>query len=188
MVPKDNTAKKQNGTKKKSNETRVPKTVQQSIPYVRVYADDTTSGGVIETHDGVFTKSYLISDTNYSDAGEIRQEEILKEMEKIFNTFSSDCTYQVTVNNRTIDQSEFSKRVLIPYRTDEHDKWRSEHNNMVITKMQEGKNNLKAEKYLTVAVNAPNIRDALERFKSIEKDLVLKFKKINISCDLLLFN
>jgi len=165
--------------KKSNSNSRVPKTVQQSIPYVRVYTDENTNGGVIETKDGIFTKSYLISDANYSDAGEMRQEEILEVIEKIFNSFSPDCSYQITVNNRTIDQEEFSRRVLIPYKNDEYDTLRAEHNNLVVEKMQEGKNNLKSEKYLTIAVNAPAIRDALDKFKIIEKDLTMKFKKIN---------
>jgi len=176
---KKNTNTKSASKNKKNPNSRVPVTVQQSIPYERVYTDENTNGGIIEVKDGVFTKSYLISDTNYSDAGEIRQEEILTTIEKIFNSFSSDCSYQITVNNRTIDQEEFSKKVLIPYRSDSYDKLRMEHNNLVIEKMQEGKNNLKSEKYLTIAVNTPTIRDALEKFKSIEKDLTMKFKKIN---------
>lgn len=167
-------------SKKKSNtNSRVPKTVQQTIPYVRVYTDTHTNGGIIETKDGIFTKSYLISDANYSDAGDERQEEILATIEKIFNSFSPDCSYQITINNRTIDQEEFSKKVLIPYRSDKYDDWRVKHNNLVVEKMQEGKNNLKSEKYLTIAVNTPTVREALEKFKAIEKDLILKFRKIN---------
>lgn len=175
----DTTGKKKNKSKKDAqNELAIPKTVQDSIPYKRVY-DDPAGGGVIETKDGLFTKSYLISDTNYSDAGDDKQEEILKTFEKILTSFSTDCVYEITVNNRNVDQEEFNKKVLIGYQNDKNDKLRAEHNELVLEKMQEGKNNLKSEKYLTIGVNCPDIDEALVKFASIEKELELKFKKIN---------
>ena len=177
-------------TKKKQQQGRVteiidiagrkPKTtVQESIPYVRVYDDANTNGGIIEIKDGVFTKSYFIADTNYSDAGETKQEEILEMFEKILSSFSSNCRYEITLFNRTIDQNEFNKKVLLDYKNDDYDMLRAQHNELVLEKMQEGKNNVKIEKYLTIAVNASDIKEALERFSAIEKELSLKIKKIN---------
>lgn len=163
--------------KNKTNDLSIPKTVQDSIPYKRVYDD--SNGGIIETKDGLFTKSYLISDTNYSDAGDDKQEFILKSFEKILTSFSTECVYEITINNRNIDQEAFNKKVLIEYQNDKNDKIRAEHNELVLEKMQEGKNNLKSEKYLTVGVNCPTIEDALTKFASIEKELEVKFKKIN---------
>lgn len=159
----------------------VPNSAQTTIPYKRLYRDENTKGGIIETSDGVFSKSYMIPDTNYSDAGDENQEHILKQFETILSTFSPNAHYQITVNNRTIDQNEFNKRVLIDYKNDSQmlDKLRAQHNELVIDKMQEGKNNLVAEKYLTVSVNCENIREAMREFASIEKDLDFKFKQIN---------
>lgn len=156
-----------------------PDSTQTSIPFVRVYDDTYTNGGIIETSDGVFTKSYLISDANYSDAGEERQEEILKAFEKILSTFSPQARYQFTVNNRTVDQDDFNRRVLIDYQNDNYDTLRAQHNELVLEMIQEGKNNLKAEKYFTVAVNCATIREAVDKFVSIEKAVDLKIKKIN---------
>lgn len=156
-----------------------PNSAQTSIPYVRVYDDTYTKGGIIETSDGIFTKSYMIYDTNYSDAGDEKQDEILKAFEKILTTFLPNARYQITINNRTVDQSEFNKQVLIDYQNDEFDKLRAEHNELILEMIQEGKNNLKAEKYLTVAVNCQTVREAMEKFASIEKELDLKIKRIN---------
>ncbi len=165
--------------KTSSTVKKIPKTVQQSIPYVRVYADENTKGGIIETEDGVFTKSYLISDTNYSDVGEDRQEEILEVFEKILKTFSPDYNYQITINNRTVDPDEFNKRILMQYRADGLDDLRQEFNGLIMEKMQEGKNNLRPEKYLTVSVPADNVREAINRFQVIEKGVNSKIKQIN---------
>lgn len=73
--------KKQSNQNNK-NQSKIAKTVQTSIPYVRVYDDANTNGGIIEVEDGYFTKSYFLFDANYSDAGDDRQEEILETFEK----------------------------------------------------------------------------------------------------------
>ena len=157
-----------------------PQTVQESIPYKRVYEDTNTNGGIIEVEDHWFTKSYLIADTNYSDAGEDKQEEILKVFEKILNSFAVNTRYEITLNNRTIDQEEFNKRVLLDYQNDKYDRLRAQHNDLVLEKMQEGKNNTKVEKYITVGVYAENIKESMEYFNDIERELGLKLKKINV--------
>lgn len=187
-----NTAKKTapKNNKKKGPDTKLTQlidqaghegkhSVQDTIPYVRVYDDRNTNGGIIETKNGVFTKSYILQDANFSDAGEDRQEELLKQFEKMLSSFSPDVKYQVNMFSRTIDQEEFNKKVLMEYRNDGNDTFRAQHNALVLEKMQEGKNNIRNEKYLTIAVNAKDVKSAMERFASIEKDLTLKLKKIN---------
>lgn len=153
--------------------------MQKSIPYIRVYRDENTNGGIIETSEGRFSKSYFLDDTNFSDAGEEKQDEILHSFEKILNMFNHSFSYEITINNRTIDQEQFNKGVLMGYQNDGYDDLRAEHNGVLLDKMQEGKNNLKAEKYLTIALNASDIRDALDKFATIEKDLNTKIKHIN---------
>lgn len=158
------------------------KSIQDSIPFVRVYEDGGDKNpctGVIEVQDGVFTKSYVINDTNYSDAGEEKQEVILEIFKKILTGFNSDCGYEITINNRTVDQKEFNNKVLMPYANDDYDMFRMQHNELVIDMMQQGKNNLRSEKYLTITVNEESIEAALSKFVTIERDINREMKKIN---------
>lgn len=182
---KKSTAKKKNGKTdyvteliRKSNR-KAPESVQDSIPYYRLYEDTNTNGGIIESEKGLFTKSYIIADTNYSDAGEDRQEEILGVFEKILNSFNVGAHYQITLNNRTYDPEEFNKRALIEYRNDEFDTLRAQHNDLIREKMQEGKNNVRVEKYFTVGIEAEDIKEAMTKFVDIERELSLKLKNIN---------
>ena len=174
MAAKKKTIEKVNKTRK----AHVSKTVQQSIPYIRVYDDANMTGGVIEVEENRFTKMYAIPDTNFSDAGDEKQEEILTQFEKILTSFNPNYSYEISVFNRTIDQNVFNKKVLMAYKEDGHDDIRTCHNEIVLDKMQEGKNNLTSEKYLTIGLSATDIRDALNKFKALEKDLLFKFKKI----------
>jgi len=168
--------------KLKNAEKGAMKSVQDSIPFVRVYEDggeNSPCKGVIETQDGVFTKSYLINDTNYSDAGDEKQEAILEIFKKILTAFNTNVGYEITINNRTVDQQEFNKKVLMQYANDKYDEFRIQHNELVIDMMQQGKNNLHAEKYITVTVNEETIDEALNKFTMIERDLNREIKKIN---------
>lgn len=171
--------KKKSAKQSVQSSMKVPKSVQDTIPYVRVYDDVNTNGGIIEILNGVFTKSYLICDTNYSDAGSLRQDEILKEFEKILSSFNTNFSYQITINKRNVDPEEFNRRVLVSLNEDEYDSLRIAHNDLVMEKMQEGNNNLNSDKYLTIAVNEENVESALRQFAIIERDLSMKFKKIN---------
>ena len=158
---------------------KVPDTVQNTIPYIRVYDDKYTNGGIIETEEGTFTKSYYLADANYSNKDPETQDEILIAIENILNSFNHSNSYEITINNRTIDQEEFNKQVLMEYTQDGSDDLRAQHNTILLDKMMEGKNNLKAEKYLTIGVPASSVRDAMDMFSLIEHELHLQFKKIN---------
>ena len=48
--------------RKKSKKLILPRSVQESIPYKRIYPDS----GLIETRDGAFVRCYLFSDINYT--------------------------------------------------------------------------------------------------------------------------
>lgn len=65
------------------------------------------------------------------------------------------------------------------YKQDGYDDLRVQHNDVLLDKMMEGKNNLKSEKYLTIGVGAAGVRDAMDMFSLIEQELHLQFKKIN---------
>lgn len=151
-------------------------TVQKSIPYVRVYD---SNDGIIETFEGTFTKSYLLEDANYSNAGEDAQENVLASFEKILNSFDPEWNFQITLNNKNIDQKEFNKNVLMELRGDGFDELRDEYNEIFLSALQEGKNNLQCEKYLTVSLDASNIKDAVIKFTNFEAGVNPAFKKLS---------
>ncbi len=171
--------KEKNKAKKIS--IKIPRTVQDSIPYIRVYDDSATSGGIIETTPNVFTKCYYLYDVNFTIASDDEQITIIEDYESLLNTFGAGMHAQITINNRNIDAEKFARNTLIEYRHDALDEYRQEYNEMLLQKMQEGKNNLKHEKYLTVAIEADNIDDAVTNFKRIDTDIAIAIKKINLA-------
>lgn len=194
----------QPGTKGPSGSPKgkVRNTMQKSIPYERVYADTNTTGGIIEVKDGLFTKSYLIEDTSYSDCGDEEQEAILVTFEKFLNSFNAQYKYQITINNKNIDKKKFNDEILMKMMNDDlpltdkegnivydektkqpkmlqFDHLRMENNEIYLTAMQEGRNNIRSEKYLTVAVEAIDIKDAINKFNGMETEMNITMKRIN---------
>lgn len=71
--------------RKKAKKLVIPRTVQETIPYSRVYPDS----GIIETADGVFTKTYILEDINYKAAKDEAQDEIYRNYSDFHNSFDS---------------------------------------------------------------------------------------------------
>lgn len=164
---------KEKKSKKKKNIGKIPKTVQQSIPYERVYKN-----GIIETETGVFTKSYLLNDVNFQIATQEEQENIFCLYGDLLNTFGAEIGVEITIYNRNIDQEKFCQNTMLKPKHDSLNYLREEYNQMLIDKMSEGRNNMKKEKYLTLRINAENIDEAISIFNRLDGEVSSAVKKI----------
>ena len=159
--------------KKKAVKLKIPKSVQDSIPYYAVYDD-----GIIETEPGHFTKTYLLHDVNYQVAKEDEQVNMFLKYGEFLNSFDPTCTVQITINQKNINMEEFEENTMIPLKNDHLDYLRIERNEMLKKKMLEGKNNLVKEKYLTVNTKAPTYEAAEVAFARMDSEIVSNLKKI----------
>ena len=159
---------------KNKKKVKVAKTAQETIPYLSVYKN-----GIIEIDEGIFTKSYLLNDVNFSIAADEEQEEIFINYGKLLNMFGSDVKTEITIFNRNIDKEKFKRENLMKMKNDGLDKYRIENNKILEAKMDEGKNNVVREKYLTVAIEAEDIESAIKQFSRIDGDVSTYVKKIN---------
>ena len=98
----------------------------------------------------------------------------------LLNMFDNDVRLQVSVFNRNVNKEEFREKVLMKLRNDGLDKYRIENNAILESKMNEGKNNVVKEKYLTVSVAANDIDEAVKRFQTIDTDVSANVKRINM--------
>jgi hypothetical protein len=168
------------GSKKKSKEKKpkglmdAPKTVQQTIPYTNVY-----SNGIIETMPGNFTKSYLLHDVNFKTAADEEQETIFSDFGNLLNTFGADVKAEITIFNRNIDQEKFKENTLLKMQGDKFDSYREEYNQILIAKINEGRNNIIHEKYLTIGIEATGIDEAVVTFSRLDSEIGTRVKKIN---------
>lgn len=168
--------KKKSDTNKKTKKKKIviPKTVQQSIPYLYVYPDD----GIIETSQGIFTKSYYLSDINYQIAKQEEQEDMFLKYGELLNSFDSNVKIQICINNKNINQDEFKEETLLSEQGDNLDIYRREYNDMLLKKISEGKNKTKREKYFTVSVPAKDYESACSIFSKLDGEIESNVKRI----------
>lgn len=152
----------------------VPKTVQESIPYLSVYPN-----GIIQTTEDTYTKSYKIEDTNFKTEEQGVQESMFLDYESLLNSLEPNMIGELTIYNRSIDSDDFKNQILFQHKKDELNKFRNEFNEVLTNKMQAGRNNLIKEKYFTVAVTADNIKDAADKFNHVDANVDSIVKRIN---------
>lgn len=165
-------AKQANKAKKEKN--RIPKTVQDTIPYEAVYED----GGLIEIKPGVFSKAYRLTDINYQIAKMQEQEEMFLRFGEFLNSFDSSIRFQIVIMNKNMNQDDFEAQTLLKAQYDKFDPLREEYNEMLLQKMSEGRNNMLKEKCLVVAVEADSLEDAKRVFARLDTEIAANVKKI----------
>ena len=156
------------------NPGTIPKTAQQSIPYVRVYTN-----GVIELPDHQFTKAYRLTDTNFKDNRQDLQTEQWFAYGDLLNYFTPDVRPQFLIFNRAVEKEKFKETVLFEEKDDSYNVLRKDFNNILLSKIQEGQNNITQEKYLVVNVRAENIEIANGTFSRIDGEVSQRIKVIN---------
>lgn len=162
------------GAVKKTLGTKIPKTVQETIPYYSVYKN-----GIIETEPGVFSKSYLLFDANFKIATDEDQKTIFISFGKLLNMFGPSVHAEITVFNKNIDINRFRKEILLKMKGDDLDKYREESNEILLAKITEGKNSVTQEKYLTLSIEADGIESAMSTFGRLDTEVSTAVKAIN---------
>lgn len=145
----------------------IPKTMSQSIPYELVYAS-----GIMEISPNEFSKSYYIPEVNFKTANNENQANIAETYSNFIGSFDPSIRVEITIYNKTIDIMEFQENVMIPYSSDNLNKYRDEYNQMLIQKMAGAKNNLETVKLLTLSLHADNIEEATQRFSQLDNTVI----------------
>lgn len=154
--------------KLKGKAIRVPKTVQETIPYTRVYPDS----GVIETLPGTYTRTYLLRDTNYDSASEEDKQAMSQKYQEFLNTFDQSLKFELTIDQKNIDMEAFEAQIMLADQDDNLDDLRRERNAMMRKKV------LDKRKYLTVSVAAASMEEAEAVFDRLDKEIPIRLKKI----------
>lgn len=160
--------------KQQASKLKVPKSSQESIPYLHVYPDT----GIIEIEKGKFTKSYLLGDVNYQAAKTEEQAEMFMKYGEFLNSFDPTARIQISINQRNINMEEFEADTMLVLRGDDLDELREEHNTLIRNKILEGRNNLVKDKYITVCIEAVSYDAALTTFARLDTELPSNIKKI----------
>lgn len=152
--------------KKKRNSLNIDKTMAAKIPYLRCYEEE----GMIETRQGVYTKSYLIEDIRPENISDYDTDMIMSRIESLINALPDSVTVQFCIHNKTIEQEEYLKKVLVkPDKSEEINRYIDAYNRMIVENASIGHNNIKGTRYFTIALAADLPEIAANRFRKLDQ-------------------
>ena len=158
---------------KARNEDKAPRTVQQSIPFERMFPD-----GVCRVRDGYYTKTIEFQDINYQLAQQESQVSIFEDWCSFLNFFDSSIHIELSFLNKSVDKEDFEKYIRIPHQDDEMNELRDEYSDILKQQMELGNNGLKKTKYITFGIESPSMKQAKPRLEHIQLDILNNFKRI----------
>ena len=150
----------------------IPRSVQQSIPIKRIYKD-----GIFEV-SGKFSKTWRFFDVNYKVASPEKQMELFMSYCAFLNALPVNAAAKITLFNRKLNQKEFSRTLLMPFKGDGLDQYRAEYNDILSEKAADS-NNLIQEKYITISLVARNLDEAKAFFNRVGTDLTTSLSRLD---------
>ena len=151
--------------------TKVPKTVQQTIPYLAAY-----SCGTIQVAPTKFARAYLLPDINFRTLGEEDQELIFERFTQLLNS-TSNFVIQIATVNHSVNVEEFKEKYFLKFKGDKLDVYRNEVNEIMLKNLNVG-NGIKSDKYFVATVNADDIDEAMHQFTSVDTVVADSFRSV----------
>ncbi len=138
--------------------TKYTKTVQQSIPYTRVFPQER----VIETDPGTFTRSYRLDDVNFKTATDEEQIDVFHKWENLLDSFPYGSEFQVVIHNHPANIRELLDSIKFTPADDGLNAFRNELNDNILDKVSKGRNNMQQDRYLVVSEKSDHAERAIQ--------------------------
>lgn len=164
--------------RRKKAKSSIPRTTQQSIPYLADF-----EYGLFEIAPNVYSKTFDFTDVNYQIARVDDQISTFCKWGETLNYFSSDMEMSYTINNKISNKKKLLDDVLIEPLA-EHEDDVEEFNKMLTHQFNFGRNDITKERYITIAIHADNIYDAINKFKKIEVEIKANFARMGSTATL----
>lgn len=174
--------KKEKAEKRNTEKRKLKRTTIQTLPYEKFINKTTlllrSNVRIGKQTANLYSKTYMITDANYSSLTENEQMEKLKAYIQLLNGFDSTVSLQLSIINQKADKDFIQNKVLLPDKNDEFNELRHEFNTIISDKMRESQNNLQVSRYITVTVIATDIDIANNRFFTLEEHLTRCLKSL----------
>ena len=123
--------------KKHKRTPKVPKTVQESIPFLTVFGD-----GMMETAEDLYTRMYMLEDVNFKIAPDTEKAAIFRTYEDFLNGFPAGASFQDIIHNHSADKKNAFEDIRYKPQRDSMNKYRQEINHHLLDSFVKGKKNL----------------------------------------------
>lgn len=159
--------------KRRTAKAAIPRSTQQSIPYVADYEE-----GLFEVTPNKYSKMYRLKDINYKTGREDEQVTIFCKLGEFLNYFSEEMRFAFVIDNRVVSKAEQERKVFKKMKGDKYDKHRKEYNNILRRQIIAGRNDMQVQKFVTVTIDADTPIEALLRFHKIDAEIITNLRKI----------
>lgn len=151
-----------------------PKSTQDVIPFEVAYED-----GMLLSNGKLFSKTFRLSDINYSSEDRTTQEDLIRSLRAIIKSCTAAEISQFTIMNRHITD-QVLEELYYPYHEDGCDDLREELNDIICKQSGRG-SGIVQDLYFTSSVEKTSPKDAARHFARIETELAARFGQMGSS-------
>ena len=153
-----------------------PHTAQDTIPFEVMYSD-----GICKLPGKSYSKSLAFDDINYQLAQADDKTATFENLCDLYNYFDASVGVQLSLVSQYVGREEFERSIEISDQGDSFDSIRKEYALMLKNQLARGNNGLVKSKYLTLTIEAEDLKAARARLSRIETDVLNLFKVIGAS-------
>lgn len=164
------------GLRKQGLKPQIPKTAQDSVPYLEAYEN-----GVFQVEPGVFSKTFRFEDISFKTKSEEEQDRIYGDYMKFLNSLKPKEDIFLSVVNTRDSAQEKVRSIVSPLKGDKFDRFRKEMSDMIVDKMKSSNNNTRTDKYITVRIEAPSVDEAMQKLENAGREISEEYKKFTKS-------
>lgn len=153
-----------------------PHTAQDTIPFEVMYPD-----GICKLPGKSYSKSLAFDDINYQLVQADDKTATFENLCDLYNYFDASVGVQLSLVSQYVGREEFERSIEISDQGDSFDSIRKEYALMLKNQLARGNNGLVKRKYLTLTIEAEDLKAARARLSRIETDVLNLFKVIGAS-------
>ena len=139
--------------------------------------------------DGVFqfgskySKTLRFSDINYAIASKEDKTAMFLGYSELLNALDTGSTTKITINNKSLNRSNFERDILLPLRGDRLDGERTEYNTMLLGKVTDSSNSVVQERYITLSAHRKSLEEARTFFDRAVNDVTSRLSYLDSRCE-----
>lgn len=149
-----------------------PKSTQEEIEIWRV-----APNGIFQVGKEKWSKSYYLMDVNYTTQVYDEQLAFFYDWCKTINSF--DVSVKLTIFNENRNMEEIRQKILYRYKNDEYDWIREAYNDIIESKIVEGRKGIRQEKFFTITVERQDYEAARAYLSSLEGSFISNFAALS---------
>ena len=134
--------------------------------------------GICKVRKSYYTKMIEFFDLNYVLLDEDERADILGLYSQLINYFDPSIGFQIFLFNRHVNEEVLAAQFDIAAQGDKFDDIREEFSDMLKNLSSRGNNGVIKSKYLIFGIEAENLKEARQRFISIEADIIKNLRNL----------